>query len=96
VQPLPNGEATISGLVSIDEMNERFDLGIEDPIYNTIGGYVFGQLGRRPEIGDEIVANGDILRVEELDGLRIDRIHLIPGPVEEREEFDAADADNAP
>jgi CBS domain containing-hemolysin-like protein len=91
VQQLPNGEATISGLVSIDEMNERFDLGIDDPIYNTIGGYVFGQLGRRPEIGDEIVANGDILRVEELDGLRIDRIHLIPVPKEERDELDAVD-----
>ena len=62
---------------SIDEVNERFDLEIEDPFYNTIGGYVFGQLGRRPEIGDEVRADGHVFRVEAMDGLRIDRLQLI-------------------
>jgi CBS domain containing-hemolysin-like protein len=78
VQEMENGEARISGLLTIDEVNERFGLKIDDPIYNTIGGYVFGQLGRRPEIGDEIRSNNHILRVEALDGLRIDRLYVIP------------------
>jgi CBS domain containing-hemolysin-like protein len=78
IQEMENGEARISGLLTIDEVNERFGLKIDDPIYNTIGGYVFGQLGRRPEIGDEIQSNSHIFRVEALDGLRIDRLHLIP------------------
>jgi CBS domain containing-hemolysin-like protein len=78
IQQMENGEARISGLLTIDEVNERFGLKIDDPIYNTIGGYVFGQLGRRPEIGDEIQSDSHILRVESLDGLRIDRLHLIP------------------
>jgi len=78
-----NGEARVSGLLTIDEANERFDLKIDDPIYNTIGGYVFGQLGRRPEIGDEIKSDNHLLRVEALDGLRIDRLLVIPlGPPE--------------
>jgi putative hemolysin len=72
-----NGEVHLSGLLSIDEVNERFDLEIEDPFYNTIGGYVFGQLGRRPEIGDEVRADGHVFRVEAMDGLRIDRLQLI-------------------
>lgn len=80
VQQLANGEARLSGLLTIDEVNERFDLKIDDPIYNTIGGYVFGQLGRRPEVGDEIACDGHVLRVEALDGLRIDRLHLTPAP----------------
>ena len=58
-------------------MNELFDLEIDDPFYNTIGGYVFGQLGRRPEIGDEVEIDGHTLRVDLLDGLRIDRLLLI-------------------
>ena len=78
VQTLDNGEARVSGLLSIDAANERFHLGIDDPIYNTLGGFVFGQLGRRPEVGDEIRADGYRLRVDALDGLRIDRLRLIP------------------
>ena len=77
VEISPNGETHISGLLSIDEVNERFELEIEDPFYNTIGGYVFGQLGRRPEVGDEVRVDGHTFRVEAMDGLRIDRLQLI-------------------
>lgn len=72
-----NGDTRLSGLLSIDDVNARFDLEIEDPFYNTIGGYVFGQLGRRPEVGDEVRADGHIFRIESMDGLRIDRLRLI-------------------
>lgn len=86
------GETRISGLLSIDNVNERFHLTIEDPIYNTIGGYVFGQLGRRPEIGDEVSIDSHTFRIEEMDGLRIDRLQLIPTvpgePVEVNAEFE--------
>jgi CBS domain containing-hemolysin-like protein len=94
VQLLANGEARLSGLLSIDEVNERFGLKLEDPFYNTIGGYVFGQLGRRPEVGDEVRANGHVFRVAAMDGLRIDRLELVPAAVaaleETRDEVDGA------
>ncbi len=77
VQNLENGDIRINGLLSIEDVNELFDLEIDDPFYNTIGGYVFGQLGRRPEIGDEVEIDGHTLRVDLLDGLRIDRLLLI-------------------
>ena len=77
IQQLENGDARISGLLSIEDINERFDLKIDDPFYNTIGGFVFGQLGRRPEVGDEVEIDEHRLRVDELDGLRIDRLLLI-------------------
>ena len=62
--------------MTIEEVNARFDLGIEDPFYNTIGGYVFGQLGRRPELNDEVAVDHRFLRIDQLDGLRIDRLIL--------------------
>ena len=68
----------VSGLVSIDQVNEELKLKLEDPFYNTIGGYVFGQLGRRPEVGDEVQINGFVARIVAMDGLRIDRLELIP------------------
>jgi magnesium and cobalt exporter, CNNM family len=68
--------STVSGLLSLSDINELFDLELEDPYYNSIGGYVFGQLGRRPEVNDEIAADGITLTVAKLDGLRIDRIRI--------------------
>lgn len=82
IELLANGDVRISGLLGIDEVNERFDLKLDEPFYNTVGGFVFGQLGRRPEIGDEVEADGHILRVDALDGLRIDRLILRRGQMD--------------
>jgi CBS domain containing-hemolysin-like protein len=67
----------IDGLVSIDDVNDALDLGIESEA-ETIGGYVFEVLGRKPELGDEVQRNGHVLRVEELDGLRISKVRVLP------------------
>jgi putative hemolysin len=76
VEQLENGTVRLSGLMSINDVNEQFGTHIEDPFYNSLGGYVFGQIGRRPAVGDEIRVNGHVLRIAELDGLRIDRVDL--------------------
>jgi CBS domain containing-hemolysin-like protein len=81
VEQLANGVVRLSGLMSIQDVNEQFGTRIEDPFYNSLGGFVFGQIGRRPAIGDEVTANGRTFRVAELDGLRIDRVDLDPVPV---------------
>jgi CBS domain containing-hemolysin-like protein len=75
---LPNGQALLNGLLLIDDFNNAFNVEIDDPDYDTIGGHVFGRIGRRPRIGDEVAVNGYRLRVVELDGLRIARLRLIP------------------
>ncbi len=76
VEELENGVVRLSGLMSIHDVNEQFGTHIEDPFYNSLGGFVFGQIGRRPAVGDEVAVNGHVLRIAELDGLRIDRIDL--------------------
>lgn len=83
---LESGCARISGLLSLEDVNERFGLHFEDAHYNTIGGFVFGQLGRRPELGDVVTIDGVELTVVELDGLRIDRIEISSLPVDEAEQ----------
>lgn len=80
IEHLDNGVVRLSGLMSIQDVNEQFGTQIEDSFYNSLGGFVFGQLGRRPAVGDEVRANGHIFRVAALDGLRIDRIDLLPAP----------------
>ncbi|MDQ5853220.1 MAG: hypothetical protein M3380_14340, partial [Chloroflexota bacterium] len=44
-----------------------------------LGGYVLGQLQRAPKVGDTVrVPSGRLLRVEELDELRVARVRLLP------------------
>jgi CBS domain containing-hemolysin-like protein len=67
----------VDGLASIDDVNEQLGLDIHSEA-DTIGGYVFEVLGRKPELGDEITHGKSKIRVEELDGLRIAKVHITP------------------
>ncbi len=74
----PDGSVLISGLLLIDEVNERFGLDLSDPNYETLAGYILGRLNRMARQGDEVEAGPVRLRVETMDELRIDRVRLIP------------------
>lgn len=78
VVAMPDGSYLISGLLPIQEVNERFQLDLHDPYYETIAGFVLGRLGRIARVGDEVDAGSARLRVEAMDGLRIARLRLIP------------------
>ena len=60
----------------IEELNEKYDLDIPTDDFDTIGGYVFGLLGREPEIGDIIEDRNISYKVLELDGIRISRLEM--------------------
>jgi CBS domain containing-hemolysin-like protein len=64
----------IDGMFPIDEFNERFGTELPDEDFHTIGGFVFGQLGRAPEPGDDISFNGLRFDVLEVEGNRIEKI----------------------
>jgi CBS domain containing-hemolysin-like protein len=72
----PDGSADIDGLTLVTDVNEQFDLGIDEEIYTTVGGYVLGRLGRRARIGDSIDVNSREMRVIALDGLRVAKVSL--------------------
>jgi CBS domain containing-hemolysin-like protein len=73
---LPDGRLRVYGTVPIAEFNERFgcELPLED--YHTLAGFVFGQLGRAPKRGDEIVRSGVRFTVVEVEGPRIDALEV--------------------
>jgi len=67
-----DGSATISGLTTIPEFNEQFGAQLDrDAGYDTIAGFVLGELRRGAVVGDEVHVNGYVLRVEVMDDLRI-------------------------
>jgi CBS domain containing-hemolysin-like protein len=76
VEEIEPGQALVDGLMLIPDFNERFSLTLDEEEYHTIGGYVFGELGRRPEIGDVTDVPGCRLTVEALDGMRVSRLRV--------------------
>jgi CBS domain containing-hemolysin-like protein len=64
----------IPGSNNITDLNERFALSVPDDDYTTIGGYVFGALGRLPVVGDRITAGGAVFTVREMSGRRIETL----------------------
>ena len=78
IQTQADGTILIDGLTLIEVVNEQLGLGLNDPDYDTIAGYVLGKLGRIPRLQDTVEGDGVRLRVEAMDGLRIARLSLIP------------------
>src|SRR5688500_3205250 len=70
------GETMVPGSTHIGELNEHFGLSVPDEDYHTIGGYVFGVLGRLPVVGDKVVAGGAIFIVREMEGRRIESLSV--------------------
>jgi putative hemolysin len=64
-------ETVIDGATPIADVNERLGLAVQDDEYTTIGGFVFGALGRLPVVGDRIVSGGAHFAVRSMDGRRI-------------------------
>jgi len=74
-----DGSWTVPGLWRPDEVRDRLGAPVPDgPAYETIGGYVMTCLGRVPVIGDEALVTGWSMRVDAMDGRRVDRLRFTP------------------
>ena len=86
-----DGSYSLPGLMRPDEVRARIDLAIPDGrAYETIGGFLMAELGRVPRAGDEVRLTGALLRVERMDGRRVDRLRAVPMPMTARDEPPAA------
>ncbi|MDB4947944.1 MAG: putative hemolysin [Gemmatimonadetes bacterium] len=79
--PTPEGDVLIDGGAAIGEVNDRFGLSLPEEDFDTLGGYVFGALGRVPVPGDVVLVAGPddeelSLRVEATEDRRITRVRL--------------------
>ena len=64
----------MDGRFPIDEFNERFGTDLPDEDFHTVAGFVFGQLGRAPEPGDDVAYDGLRFDILEVEGNRIETI----------------------
>ena len=59
------------GRTEIDEVNEKANLDIDAGDYTTLGGFIFGALGRLPKVGDRVRIEGGEFEVTAMDGRRV-------------------------
>jgi len=71
-----DGRIEFRGNTPIVELNERYGLSLPDEDYTTVGGFVFGRLGRVARAGDEVTMPGGILKVLAMKGRRVERLAL--------------------
>ena len=53
-------------------------ISLEEHEEDTIGGYIFGLLGRRPEFGDQVSIGDFVFTVLEVNGFRVMRVSAVP------------------
>jgi magnesium and cobalt exporter, CNNM family len=87
IERLEDGRVRVHGTFPIDDFNEQFGVSLPIEDYHTLGGFVFGMLGRAPEPGDEVQHEGIRFTVLTVEGSRIERLEIeLPSqePTEER------------
>jgi CBS domain containing-hemolysin-like protein len=70
------GVHLVDGLVGLAELRERLRLDLNDEPYDTIGGMVFGRLGRLAQVGDTIEVEGYRFQVTGVDGRRVSQVRV--------------------
>ena len=67
----------VDGSITISEFNAGYGTTIDDADYTTLGGFLFGQLGRLPQVGDRVVAASKIFEIAAMDGRRVKSVRLV-------------------
>jgi CBS domain containing-hemolysin-like protein len=68
--------AVVAGAANVRDVNDQYELMVPEEDYTTIGGYVFGALGRLPVVGDRVAGGGATFTVRAMDGRRIEALAL--------------------
>jgi CBS domain containing-hemolysin-like protein len=77
VRRLANGDWFVRGHVAITDLQDYgLELPVDSDAYNSVGGFVFGELGRLPRRGDTVTHNGYSIRVESVRENRIEAVRI--------------------
>src|SRR3954449_4647270 len=77
IRRLANGDWWVRGHVPITDLADYgLDLPVDTEAYNSVGGFVFGELGRLPKRGDMVRVNGYSLRVESVRENRVEAVRI--------------------
>jgi CBS domain containing-hemolysin-like protein len=77
IRKLADGDWFVRGHVAVtDLVDYGLHLPVDSDAYNSVGGFVFAELGRLPRRGDTVSANGFSIRVESVRDNRIEAVRI--------------------
>ena len=77
IKEVGEGEYIVSGKANIEKLFEELDVEEDEEIDAlTVNGWAMDALGKIPEVGDTFEANGLSVEVLEMDGRRIENLHI--------------------
>jgi len=77
IRRLANGDWFVRGHVAVTDLADYgLHLPVDTDAYNSVGGFVFAELGRLPRRGDTVSANGFSIRVESVRDNRIEAVRI--------------------
>ncbi len=77
VRRLANGDWYVRGHVAVTDLEDYgLNLHVDTDAYNSVGGFVFAELGRLPKRGDQVAADGYSIRVESVRENRIEAVRI--------------------
>src|SRR3989442_579429 len=71
------GAPLLPGAMPLRDVNQTYGLDLDETSYTTIGGYLFGTLGRLPKVGDHVAVKGAAFEIVEMDGRRVGAARLL-------------------
>ncbi len=93
IRRLANGDWFVRGHVAVTDLSDYgLELPVDSDAYNSVGGFVFAELGRLPRRGDTVNADGYSIRVESVRDNRIEAVRIRerrPAPPRQEREQDA-------
>ncbi len=84
VEPLQDGRYLIDARLGVDDLNELLDLSLPEEGWDTVGGLVFGTLGRVPVTDERIELEGTAIEVLQLQGRRVAKVRITPAATARR------------
>ncbi|MGH7676157.1 MAG: hemolysin family protein [Gemmatimonadales bacterium] len=67
----------LAGAMPLRDVNATYGLALDEEDYTTLGGYLFGALGRLPKIGDRVAVPGAVFEIVEMEGRRVGAARLL-------------------
>jgi putative hemolysin len=76
IEEVSPNEALFDARVSIRDVNDTLDLDIEDEDFDTLGGLLYHELGKVPNVGDEVSVDGAVVSVLSTTGRRVRKVRV--------------------
>ena len=80
IEEVSPSEALFDARVSIRDVNDTLDLEIEDEDFDTLGGLLYHELGKVPNVGDEVRVDGAVVTVLTTTGRRVRKVRVTKVP----------------